>query len=116
MPSIQLTCPHCGSTLNFNQTVQAGAVLPCLICNRTFSVAPATAAAAVPAAPQHASPAAPAQVAAAARAPARAARPTSQPAAAPHAVSAASVAAAGNGKRVAQPPTTVAGRKAPAAT
>jgi hypothetical protein len=48
MAGIQLTCPHCCSTLNFGQAVQAGAVLPCLICNRTFTVRPAAAAASAP--------------------------------------------------------------------
>src|SRR5438552_19121604 len=39
MSSTQLTCPHCGSTLNFGVAVEPGAVVECLICMRTFSAA-----------------------------------------------------------------------------
>src|SRR5258707_700526 len=38
MASIQIACPHCASKLSFGHAVQAGAVLSCLICNRTFTI------------------------------------------------------------------------------
>src|SRR5438045_1165085 len=46
MSGTQLTCPYCGSTLNFGVAVEAGAAVECLICMRTFSAEPNTAPAA----------------------------------------------------------------------
>jgi hypothetical protein len=37
MQSTQLTCPHCGSTLNFGAEITAGTPVECLICMRTFA-------------------------------------------------------------------------------
>src|SRR5260221_8284942 len=55
MASIQIACPHCASKLSFGQAVQAGTVLSCLICNRTFTALAATAATPTPAAPSRGS-------------------------------------------------------------
>jgi hypothetical protein len=38
MPTTQLTCPHCGSTLNFGKEIAAGTLVECLICMQTFAV------------------------------------------------------------------------------
>jgi hypothetical protein len=37
--SIQLTCPHCRSTLSFGQAIPAGTPISCLICSQTFRAA-----------------------------------------------------------------------------
>src|SRR5437660_1037411 len=38
MPGTQLSCPHCGAMLNFNQPIPAGAAVRCLICNRVLAL------------------------------------------------------------------------------
>ncbi len=43
MPSTQLTCPLCGSTLNFGAAIAAGTPVECLICMQTFEAQPMTA-------------------------------------------------------------------------
>jgi hypothetical protein len=53
MQSTQLTCPYCGSSLNFSVEIVAGTPVECLICMRTFAAAspvavPCSAAATVP--------------------------------------------------------------------
>jgi hypothetical protein len=49
MRNTQLTCPHCGSSLNFGMEIVAGTPIECLICMRSFS---APALLAPPAAPE----------------------------------------------------------------
>ncbi len=39
MQSTQLSCPHCGSTLNFGMEIVEGTPVECLICMRTFGAA-----------------------------------------------------------------------------
>ena len=48
MPSTQLTCPHCSSTLNFGADIAAGTSVECLICMQTFAAAPEVISAALP--------------------------------------------------------------------
>lgn len=48
MPSTQLNCPHCGSSLNFGAAIAAGTAVECLICMRTFAANPSAVPAASP--------------------------------------------------------------------
>jgi hypothetical protein len=48
MPTAQLTCPHCGSTLNFGKEIAAGTLVECLICMQTFAATAGIAPAPVP--------------------------------------------------------------------
>ena len=49
MQSTQLTCPHCGSTLNFGTAITAGTTVECLICMQPFPAEPLAATAPPPA-------------------------------------------------------------------
>ena len=50
MQSTQLTCPHCGSALNFGKEIAAGTPVECLICMQTFAANPGVAPAPIPSA------------------------------------------------------------------
>ncbi len=66
MQSTELSCPHCGSTLNFGLEILAGTPVECMICMQSFTAAPKPVAATAPVPAATRTPAAPPKAQAAA--------------------------------------------------